>query len=87
MEWEEKRRRLEQRLGATIEVRGMKPPEPRIRGRIRRRGSHVIVEYHEGTPGYFWHVEIVNYLLDLLAWPGVRFLVLYELNRRGEEEE
>lgn len=84
MELEEKRRRLERRLGAHIEVRGVKVlKNPKFRGRLRVRGSHVIVEYQEEQPGFFWYADTVNLLLNMLAW-GARFLVVCELNKEGE---
>lgn len=84
MELEEKRRRLEKRLGAHIEVRGVKVlTNPDFRGRLRVHGSHILVEYQEEQPGFFWYAETVNFLLNMLAW-GARFFVIYEL--KGEKQ-
>jgi hypothetical protein len=65
LEW--KRRRAEQTLGLPVRVRGVRTRHKSFRGRAMRRQGCVIVEYQVAAVGYFWHVPIIEDILDRLA--------------------
>jgi len=64
---EPKRRRAEQALGVPVRVRGVRTRHKSFRGRAVRRQGCVIVEYQVAAAGYFWHVPIIEGILDRLA--------------------
>ena len=39
---------------------------PKLRGRIRENEAEVIIEYHDSTPGFFWHIDGMEHLLTRL---------------------
>ncbi|MBC7286666.1 MAG: hypothetical protein H5T86_01200 [Armatimonadetes bacterium] len=55
---------IERRTGRRIFVRGAKWPDSRLKGRVSERAGAVIVEYRDETAGYFWHIDIIDELLD-----------------------
>jgi len=64
---EPKRRRAEQALGLPVRVRGVRTRDRSFRGRAVRRPGCVVVEYQVAAAGYFWHVPIIEEILDRLA--------------------
>ena len=54
----------ERRAGRRIIVRGAKWPDPSLRGRVSQRAGAIIIEYRDDVAGYFWHIDIINELLD-----------------------
>ena len=64
---EPKRRRAEQALGMPVLVRGVRTRHRSFRGRAVRRQGCVVVEYQVAAAGYFWHVPIIEEILDRLA--------------------
>jgi hypothetical protein len=63
---EPKRRRAERSLGVPVMVRGVRTRHRSFRGRAVRRQGCVIVEYQVAAAGYFWHVPIIEEILDRL---------------------
>jgi len=64
---EPKRRRAEQALGVPVRVRGVRTRHKSFRGRTVRRQGCVIIEYQVAAAGYFWHIPIIEEILDRLA--------------------
>ncbi|UCH35366.1 MAG: hypothetical protein JSV65_03170 [Armatimonadota bacterium] len=64
---EPKRRRAEKALGMPVRVRGVRTRHKSFRGRTVLRQGCVIVEYQVAAAGYFWHVPIIEEILDRLA--------------------
>ena len=61
---EEKRRALERALGRPVRVRGVRTPDRGLRGRLRVERARVVIEYQVG---YFWHLPVIEELLDRAA--------------------
>ncbi len=55
---------LEKALGKRIIVRPLCCDEPLFRGRLTVRATHIVLEYHEREPGFFWGYDILHELLD-----------------------
>ena len=66
MTLDERIRRVEQRVGKPIILRGVRDPDSLWRGRLTGRPSHVLLEYRDDVVGFFWHHDIIRELLDLL---------------------
>jgi len=64
---ESKRKRAERALGMPVRVRGVRTRHKSFRGRTVRRQGYMIVEYQVAASGYFWHVPIIEEILDRLA--------------------
>ena len=64
---EEKRRALARALRRPVNVRGIRTPDPGFRGRLRVEPSRVLIEYQVAQSGYFWHLAIIEELLDRAA--------------------
>jgi hypothetical protein len=65
--WLERRRRqIQARLGMPVILRGVHAPDPAFRGRIFRRPDRVVLEYRDDRPGYFWHMDILREMFELL---------------------
>jgi len=64
---EEKRRSLARALGRPVLVRGILTPDPDFRGRLRVEPHRVLIEYQIREHGYFWHLPIIEDLLDRAA--------------------
>ena len=56
-------RALEERWGRPVMLRGVQHRNPLFRGRILRRPSGIIIEYHDSPAGYFWHYQTIEELL------------------------
>ncbi len=69
-------REVEQATGEQIVLRGIKTPDPTVRGRISSRPGYLLLEYRDETAGYFWHHDIIRELLALVR-QGQRDFVLY----------
>ena len=69
-------REVEQATGERIVLRGVKTPDPSVRGRISSRPGYLLLEYRDETAGYFWHHDIIRGLLALVR-QGQRDFVLY----------
>ena len=61
---EEKRRALAQVLSRPVIIRGIRTPDPDFRGRLRVEPHRVLIEYQAAQYGYFWHLPIIEELLD-----------------------
>ena len=59
-------REVEQATGERIVLRGVKTPDPSVRGRISSRPSYLLLEYRDETAGYFWDCDIIRELLELV---------------------
>ena len=55
---------VEAKLGKPILLRAVRLPEQNVRGRVTDKGSHVLLEYRDDVPGFFWDVDIVRELLE-----------------------
>jgi len=77
MTLEERIRNLEQCLNKRIILRGQHSAEPLWRGRITERPSYFLLEYRDDTAGFFWDVDIICELLQLLE-EGFTEIELYE---------
>lgn len=64
---EEKRRALAGRLGRPVRLRGIRTPNGELRGRLRVDPRRVSIEYQVAQAGYFWHIPIIEELLDRAA--------------------
>jgi len=64
---EEKRRALERALGRPVRVRGVRTPDRGLRGRLRVERARVVIEYQVAEVGYFWHLPVIEELLDRAA--------------------
>ena len=64
---ESKRKRAESALGMPVRIRGVRTRHKSFRGRAVRRQGCMIVEYQVAAAGYFWHVPIIEEILDRLA--------------------
>ncbi len=64
---ETKRRALARKLGRPVYVRGLRTPDPAFRGRLRVEAARVTIEYQVAEAGYFWHIPIIEGLLDRAA--------------------
>jgi len=64
---EEKRRSLGRALGRPVQVRGIRTPDRGFRGRLRVEPGRVLIEYQVAEQGYFWHIPIIEELLDRAA--------------------
>ena len=64
---EQKRRSLARALGRPVHIRALRTPDADFRGRLRVEPSRVIIEYQVDQPGYFWHIPIIEELLDRAA--------------------
>ncbi|MFQ6097129.1 MAG: hypothetical protein ACE5O2_05320 [Armatimonadota bacterium] len=63
---EERIRQIEEDRGKKLILRGIRTPNPRFRGRIIERPRYIVVEYRDDEPGYFWHYDIIQDLLDAI---------------------
>jgi hypothetical protein len=63
-ELEQKRRALALKLGRPVFVRGLRTPDPAFRGRLRVEPGRVVIEYHTPQTGYFWHIPLIEKLLE-----------------------
>lgn len=64
---EPQRRRAEHALGMRVRVRGVRTRHKSFRGRTVRRQGCVVIEYQVAETGYFWHIPIIEEILDRLA--------------------
>jgi G:T-mismatch repair DNA endonuclease (very short patch repair protein) len=64
---EAKRRSLERALGRPVQVRGIRTPDRELRGRLLVEPDRVVIEYQIAEHGYFWHVPIIEELLNRAA--------------------
>ena len=64
---ERKRRSLARALGRPVHIRGVRTPDPGFRGRLSVEPGRVIIEYQVAQAGYFWHIPIIEELLDRAA--------------------
>jgi len=60
---EQRIKAIEAHLGKRIILCGVRVPGSGFRGRITERRRHVVLEYRDTTPGFFWHYEIIEELL------------------------
>lgn len=66
MNIDERVRRLERLRGKRIVLRGMRTTNAHFRGRLIERNGYIVLQYRDDRPGYFWHYEIIEELLDLV---------------------
>lgn len=60
-----------------IVIRGIRTPDRGLRGRVTPRAGYLLLEYQVAIAGYFWHVPIIEELLDRIE-RGEREIVLRE---------
>ncbi len=77
MKIDERIRKLERLRGKRIVLRGVRTNNAQFRGRLVERNGYIVIEYRDDKPGYFWHYEIIEELLDLVE-KGSRNIILYE---------
>jgi hypothetical protein len=58
---------VQQKLKRPVLVRGIRVPDPGFRGRLQVEPSRVLIEYQVAQSGYFWHIPIIEELLDRAA--------------------
>ena len=68
---------VERAIGMPIVVRGIRTPDASLRGRVTPRAGYLLLEYQVAAAGYFWHVPIIEELLDRIE-RGEREIVLRE---------
>lgn len=61
---ERKRRSLARALGRPVLIRGIRTPDAEFRGRLRVERHRVLIEYQVAQAGYFWHIPIIEELLE-----------------------
>ncbi len=64
---EQKREAVARSLGRPVYVRGVRTPDSELRGRLRVEPGRVVIEYQVAEVGYFWHVPVIEELLDRAA--------------------
>jgi len=64
---ERKRRSLARALGRPVHIRGVRTPDSGFRGRLSVEPGRVVIEYQVAQAGYFWHIPIIEELLDRAA--------------------
>lgn len=64
---EAKRCSLERALGRPVRVRGIRTPDGELRGRLLVEADRVLIEYQVAEHGYFWHVPIIEELMNRAA--------------------
>jgi len=77
MKIDQRIRKLERLRGKRIVLRGVRTNNAQFRGRLVERNGYIVIEYRDDKPGYFWHYEIIEELLDLVE-KGSRNIILYE---------
>jgi hypothetical protein len=82
---EAKRRAVSQLLGRPVVVRGIRSPDAAFRGRLTVESNRILIEYQVSQPGYFWHIPIIEELLDRAA-AGETTVELREQAARDEGE-
>jgi len=80
---EAKRRALSELLRRPVVVRGIQTPDPLFRGRLTVEPGRVLIEYQVAQAGYFWHIPIIEEMLDRAA-AGETTAELRERNARDE---
>jgi hypothetical protein len=68
---------LERRLGKRLLLRGVRTPDAAFRGRVAERAHCLVIEYRDDLPGFFWHYEIIEELLDRVE-RGERSFTVFE---------
>lgn len=81
---EQRRTALSRALGRPVRVRGIRTPDPDLRGRLRIEPDRVIIEYQTAEAGYFWHIPIIEELLARAA-AGQPFVELRDPDFRPPE--
>lgn len=64
---ESKRRQVESQIGKPIVIRGIRTDDPHLRGRVTPKSGYLLLEYQVSIPGFFWHFETIEQLLDRIA--------------------
>jgi hypothetical protein len=64
---EAKRRAVSQLLGRPVVVRGIRSPDAGLRGRLTVEPGRILIEHQASQAGYFWHIPIIEELLDRAA--------------------
>ena len=80
---ERKRRATAELLRRPVVIRGIKTPDAGLRGRLQVEPDRVVIEYQVAQAGYFWHIPIIEELLDRAAAGEVRV----ELREESKSEE
>ena len=75
--FEGKRKAVEAQIGMRIVIRGIRAPDPSLRGRVSQRRGYLLLEYQVAQPGYFWELPVVEELLGRIA-AGEREITLRE---------
>ena len=66
--------KIENKLGKKVKISLCHWPDPRLLGRIKERKKDIIVEFNDHTPGFFWHLDGINYLLGILETGKTNYL-------------
>jgi len=64
---EQKRQEVARRLGRPVYVRRVRTTDGELRGRLRVEPGRVVIEYQVAEAGCFWHVPVIEELLDRAA--------------------
>ena len=64
---ERRRKAAAEGLGRPVYVRGVRTPDRGLRGRMWVESGRVVIEYQVAEAGYFWHVAVIEELLDRAA--------------------
>ncbi len=70
MELDRRIAQVERTVGKRLIVRGVRTPEPELRGYVEVRPGSVLIEYCERLPGYFWEYELLETLLEWVEAGG-----------------
>jgi hypothetical protein len=62
-----KREEVERALGKRVLVRGIRTPDEGLRGRLRSARGRMLIEYQVAEEGYFWHIPVIEELLNRAA--------------------
>lgn len=57
---------VETKIGKPIILRAVRLPEQNMRGRVTDKRSHILLEYRDDVPGFFWDVDVIRELLTAL---------------------
>ena len=66
MNLDERIKSLEKKIGERIVIKGVRGIDPDFKGRLVGKGGYILLEYNDELPGFFWHYETIERLLDLI---------------------
>ena len=70
--------RIEARTGKRLILRSVRTRSAAFRGRVAERRGHIIVEFRDENPGYFWNHDVIRELLTCIEKGIGRTVTLYD---------